>query len=143
MTLWGNGTNINEIAKQCKISLTTAYEWKKNCSQSGSVNKVSKDTFMGRPNRMSIEDEEALRDYLLSYGWMDQKDMVNWLETTRNVKVSQSTLSRMLRRNAWTIATFGHRDGRNISSLPSASQEEDVDPALRNKIESILRQAED
>jgi len=105
MELWRKGTKIRDIAAEVKIGLSTAYHWQRNCLETGGV-VVQKQKPWGRPNRMTVEDEKALSQMLLERGWMDQKDMVKWLEETRGVKVSASTVCRLLLRNGWNAEVF-------------------------------------
>jgi hypothetical protein len=51
---------------------------------------------------MTEADEKALFETLRDHGWMYQDEMVNWLLEERGVRVSQPTVSKLLRRNHWT-----------------------------------------
>ena len=47
---------------------------------------------------MALADEDAMLQYLLTFGWRTQEELVYWLEQERDVEVSRSTISRTLKR---------------------------------------------
>jgi hypothetical protein len=47
---------------------------------------------------------KALLERLLREGWMSQDDMACWLEYERGVRVSQSTISRLLKQQRWRLS---------------------------------------
>jgi transposase len=53
----------------------------------------------GRPRRLSKADERAVLEWILGEGWRDQDEIVKWLDIEHGVEVSQSTVSRMIKRN--------------------------------------------
>ncbi|KAI9859032.1 MAG: hypothetical protein M1813_007160 [Trichoglossum hirsutum] len=56
---------------------------------------------LGRPRGLTNADEEAVLELLLTEGWRRQDEIVFWLWCERNVLVSQSMVSRMLKRRKW------------------------------------------
>jgi len=121
MELWRKGNKIKDIAAEVKIGLSTAYHWQRNCLETGGVVLEVKKPW-GRPNRMTIEDEKALSVMLLERGWMDQKDMAKWLQETRGVKVSASTVCRLLSRNGWNAEAFKKANSKEQKEVDDQNQ---------------------
>ncbi len=94
------GWRPDAIFKETLVPVSTIYEWQRNLMRYGSAARPH--TFiMGRPKKLSWQDETALLDWLLQEGWHMQDEMVYWLWNERGVLVSQSTISRLLRKNRY------------------------------------------
>ncbi|KAF9730282.1 TPR domain-containing protein [Paraphaeosphaeria minitans] len=61
---------------------------------------------LGRPPKLAKEDSLALRGELLRHGWMYQDEMVWWLSVERGIFITQSTISRLLKREGWGRKTL-------------------------------------
>lgn len=90
-----------EIAVECRCHISTVYRLIENLMKYGSI-RQPRFRDLGRPRILTLDDEEALLEDLLTEGWMQQKEMVFWLWMERSVFVHQSTVSRMLKRRRWT-----------------------------------------
>jgi transposase len=88
------------IAAKLAISTSVVTSIERNLKTYGSI-RPPQLLPRGRPYQMTLADEDALLEYILSYGWRSQDEMVWWLREERNVKVTQSTISRMLKRRKW------------------------------------------
>jgi hypothetical protein len=61
---------------------------------------------LGAKVKIDEEDGEALFGELVRSGWMMQSEMVRWLEIERGLTVTQSTVSRYLKKHQWTRRTL-------------------------------------
>ena len=86
------------IQNATNVAPRTIYRWESNILAYGSaVNPFG--VPMGRPQSLTIADEDALLQTLLHDGWMQQDEMIHWLREERGVSIDQSTVSRLLKRN--------------------------------------------
>ncbi|KKA22574.1 hypothetical protein T310_3365 [Rasamsonia emersonii CBS 393.64] len=95
------GWRPDNIASECHVAVRTVYNIQNNLMRYGSVCRPHYRQ-LGRAHKLSDADEEALFQYLLSEGWRSQDELVYWLWHERGVSVSQSTVSRLLKRRNWT-----------------------------------------
>ena len=61
---------------------------------------------LGAPSKIDDEDADALLDELIKSGWMYQDEMARWLLIERGIYVSQSTISRFLKKRGWSARTL-------------------------------------
>jgi transposase len=94
------GWSPHAIAAECRIHLRTVYKLSTSLLLYGSIRQPRLRT-LGRPRKLTVADEEALLE-LLTEGWRRQDEIVYWLWMEREVLVSQSTVSRLLKRRKWT-----------------------------------------
>jgi len=50
---------------------------------------------------MALADEDAMLQYLLTFDWRTQEELVYWFEQERDVEVSRSTISRTPKKRGW------------------------------------------
>jgi transposase len=88
------------IAAKVNISTKTIQRMEQNLHTFGSMRPPQFHT-RGRPYKMTLADEDALLEYLLTFGWRTQDEMAYWLEQERCVKIDRSNISKMLQRRKW------------------------------------------
>ena len=88
------------IARTLGISPHTVWSIERNMMTHGSMRKPQLYP-RGRRKTMALADEDAMLQYLLTFGWRTQEELVYWLEQERDVEVSRSTISRTLKRRGW------------------------------------------
>jgi transposase len=98
---WSKGLPIPQIANLVGIAEITGYKWQANLRDHGSI-RAENQLPAGRPNSLTVADEKALLQKLLSSCWLHLDEMVAWLHIERGVEVSESTVCRALQRNGWT-----------------------------------------
>jgi transposase len=95
------GVTPEVAAAQTNIGFSTAKRWSRNLKRYGSIHSPYKSA-IGRPRKLTINDETALMEALLDCGWMYQDEMVFWLQEERGVEVSQPFISALLHTNGWS-----------------------------------------
>jgi len=95
------GWHPDDIATACGVAVRTVYTIQSNLMRYGSPTRPQL-LKLGRPKRLTDADTKALLEWLLIEGWRLQDEIVYWLWNERGVIVSQSTVSRMLKRNKWS-----------------------------------------
>jgi transposase len=85
--LMSDGVPPDVAAVQLNISYTTAKRWLPNLRRYNSIH-CPFGMAMGRPRKLSLDDEKALFEALLDCQWMYQDEMVFWLAEERGVEVS-------------------------------------------------------
>jgi len=83
---------------------------------------------MGRPQLLTVGDRDALFAWLIEEGWRTQYEMRWWLFDEREVLVSQSTISRLLKKMNWSR--------RNIHRL-SLNRSEEARTAYRQSLAGV------
>lgn len=96
------GWPYGDIADCVGVSLSEVYRIEQNLKLYGSTRKPSSNATLGRPRKLSTEDEQALYDELFQSGWMYQDEIVYWLWMERGVHVHRSTISRLLKDRGWS-----------------------------------------
>jgi transposase len=91
------GWSPHDIAVECRIHLRTVYKLITSLLLYSSLQWPKLHT-LGRPQKLTVADEEALLELLFTEGWRHQDEIVYWLWMERGVLVSQSTVSRLLKR---------------------------------------------
>ena len=105
MRLWQEGVRIADIANSINISESIGYEWQANLRDHGSIRPESQAP-AGRRYCLTVADEKAILDKLQKSCWMYLDELAEWLRLERDVDVSISTVSRLLKRNNWTRKTL-------------------------------------
>jgi hypothetical protein len=77
------------------------YNYANNLLRYDSV-RASRLCKLGRPQKLTASDEEAVFELLLTEGWHCQDEIVFWLWCERGMLVNKSTISQMLKRQKWT-----------------------------------------
>lgn len=85
------------VADREGCGVGAVYNVIKNVMRNGSTRKPIEGT-LGRKSTISFEDGEALFDEPVRSGWMYQDEIVRWLLLERGLSVSQSTISRYLKK---------------------------------------------
>jgi transposase len=98
---WRKGRKVAEIAAVVGISRALAFNWQRNLLDYGSIKRPCQ-VPLGRPHKLSIADEEALFKVLQTHGWMYLDEMQMYLVEERNVNITVSSISRLLKKNGWT-----------------------------------------
>ena len=88
------------ISKETLIPVLIIYEWQRNLMRYSSAARPH-NFIVGRPKKLSRQNESVLLDWLLREGWHMQDEMVYWLWNERGVIVSQSTISCLLCKNRY------------------------------------------
>jgi transposase len=95
------GWSAHSIAAECRVHPATIYRMARNLLQHGGI-RAPAVRKLGRPRRLTVADEDAVLELLLSEGWRRQDEIVFWLWCERGILVHQSTVSRMLKRRKWS-----------------------------------------
>ncbi|KAK7177818.1 TPR domain-containing protein [Paraphaeosphaeria sporulosa] len=99
------GWHEQEIADRVGCSRHAVRKVYNNTITTGCVRKALTGK-LGRPPKLAKEDSLALRGELLRHGWMYQDEMVWWLSVERGIFITQSTISRLLKREGWSRKTL-------------------------------------
>jgi transposase len=91
------GWKLAAIYEETKVPIKTLYRWQQNLKLYGSVRPPQRRAW-GRRKVLTNADENALFEHLLLAGWMYLDEMQQWILEERDVTVSVSTISRMLKR---------------------------------------------
>jgi transposase len=103
------------IERLTGVPTGTIERWHRNLRRYGTPLPPHRQA-IGRPKRLTKADEDALLAHLLAAGWKYQDEMIAWLAHERDVEVSQSTISRVIKRRRWS-----RKEIRRISLTQSAS----------------------
>ena len=95
------GWQPSAIVENCRVSLSTVYNYTKNVVRYDSSRPPALRK-LGRPRKLASADEHALLEHLLLHGYLQQEEMRYWLWCERGVLVDRSTISRLLKRRNWT-----------------------------------------
>jgi len=93
------GWRPHAIAEECNVGERTVYNIEENLFRYGSIVKP-RYRMLGRPSKCIEAGKNALLEWLLRKGWRHQDEMVYWLWHERGVYVSQSTISRLLKKTS-------------------------------------------
>lgn len=99
------GWPAEAVAEHAGVSIKTVYRVTANLKIHGSIRAPTQRP-LGATPAISEEDGEALFGALVRTGWMYQDEIVRWLHIERGVVVSQSTVSRYLKKKGWTRRTL-------------------------------------
>jgi transposase len=99
------GWKPQAIADREGCSLSMIYKMEQTILTYGTLRKPIQGK-LGRPLKVSREDEEALFDEMVRSGWMYQDEIAYWLMVERGVFISQPTISRMIKRNQWSARSI-------------------------------------
>jgi len=94
------GIPLKEIQTRVGVAYMTVLRVHQNLMKYGSVRPPRFRT-LGRRPKLTPADKIALLTELCEHGWMDQEEMVFWLHMERDIRVHQSTVSRMLTKEGW------------------------------------------
>ena len=122
------GWRPDAIAEECNVGLRTVYRIEENLFRYGSIVKP-RYRMLGLPSKCTEADKNALFEWLLREGWRHQDEMVYWLWHERGVYVSQSTISRLLKKKKWT-----RKELRRIS----LGRSEELREAYRNDMRRFV-----
>jgi transposase len=95
------GWRIEDVSKDTGVKPRTLRSWRLNLLRYQSMNRPPL-AALGRPHKLTGEDEDAVLEHLLRNGWMMQDEIIHWLENERGVVVSQPTISRLLKAKGWS-----------------------------------------
>jgi transposase len=95
------GWSPHDITVKCRIHLWTVYKLTTSLLLYSSLQRPKLYTLIC-PQKLTVADKEALLELLFTEGWRHQDEIVYWLWIERGVLVSQSTVSRLLKRRKWT-----------------------------------------
>lgn len=111
------GVNRQTIANDVGCSLHAVINVAQNLEKFGSVRKVPTG-ILGRPNKISVADGEALFEHLVNYGWINQSEFIYWLLMERGVLCSQATVSRYLKKQRWNEKSIKLASKKRESEAP-------------------------
>ncbi|KAF2736508.1 hypothetical protein EJ04DRAFT_521913 [Polyplosphaeria fusca] len=123
-----HGLVFKKVSRHAGVSRDMPYRIHNNIMTYGAMLPPRR-RVLGRPQKLTPADKEALYNELLQYGWMNQAEMVWWLEQERDVVVSQSTISRFLR---------SERINRKVMRLTSLNRDEDLRDDYRRIISRYI-----
>ena len=95
------GLPVDLIIKRMTVSQAVVYRIRQNLLKFQSA-RAPRLRHLGRPKKLTLGDEKALLEYLIGSGWLSQYEMRTWLLLERDIIVSQSAISRTIKRNGWT-----------------------------------------
>ena len=94
------GLPVDLIVKRTTVSQAVVYRIRQNLLKFQSA-RAPRLRQLGRPKKLTLGDEKALLEHLMGSGWLSQYEMQTWLFLECNVIISQSAISRAIKRNGW------------------------------------------
>jgi transposase len=74
MELWRSGLEVDIAAQEASVSRATAFRWQHNPQRHGSFMSPGQ-VPLGRPHKLTVNDEKLLLQKLETSGWMYQDKM--------------------------------------------------------------------